>query len=88
MLRQGFKGKNVLSSFRGENGSKCSIPLKSGGSWLNFGNFYSLFDVCYLIVFLSFIWLHAHTYMDTHIHQTEVLHTSALWMNLICLEFS
>lgn len=59
MLRQEFKRKNVLSSFREENGSKCFIPLKSGGSRLNFDIFLqSLFDVCNLIVFLSFIWLH------------------------------
>ena len=39
-LRQGFKGKNVMSSFREENGSKCSIPRKSVGSLFNFDNFY------------------------------------------------
>lgn len=58
MLRQGFKGKNVTNSFREENGSKCFIPLKSVGSWLNFDIYFLLFDVCNIIVFLSFIWLH------------------------------
>lgn len=40
MLRQGFKEKDVMNSFREQNGSERSIPLKSVGSLRNFDNFY------------------------------------------------